>query len=366
MNFRKTFLHRVSSKALLLTTIIALFAIAAVGLALVPTFNGASKAAVEKVSQLPGDEIATAEMLGNALNFRTAGGYQTLAATSDDVNVQAKRDLYNTFNAVTQLPCTELKDSNLGGKSFSPGVYCVNSANLASQMTVDAGDDVSSVFVFLVRGDLSAKAGAGIALANRAQAANVFFVADNSANVAEGIEFNANIFAKNNVNVDNGSSVRGRMISLAGKINGSVQSNLGGDNGNVQICKTVSNAAGTDISNRIFRFAVSGFTAPGGGNVVEVFVPPTPVGSTTGLSTGCSPMIDVTAGPQTITELGQARLPGEAAPGSFTNFQLINVEQLNPPPPSPAGASSLGTVNLGTRVANINVVAGNETGGIDT
>ena len=60
MNFRKTFLQRVSTKALFLTTFIALVAIAAVGLALVPTFNGVSQVAVEKVTQSEGDEIATA------------------------------------------------------------------------------------------------------------------------------------------------------------------------------------------------------------------------------------------------------------------------------------------------------------------
>jgi hypothetical protein len=147
------------------------------------------------------------------------------------------------------------------------------------------------------------------------------------------------------------------MLSVDGKINGSVQSNLGGDTGSVQICKQTSQAGGTDISNRYYRFTVSGGPA-----LVEVFVPPTPVGSTTGLSVGCSAPFDVTAGPQTITELGEARLPGETAPGSFTNFQLINVEQLNPPPPSPAGASSLGAVNLGTRVAGITVVAGGQEG----
>src|SRR4028118_1412476 len=157
MNFRKTFLHRVSSKALLLTTIIALFAIAAVGLALVPTFNGASQAAIEKVSQDSGDQIASAEMLKIALNFKSAAGYQTLAANSGDVDVQTKKDLSNAFSNITQLPCTDLKGSNLGGKSFSPGVYCLDSANLASQMTLDAGDDVSSVFVFVGRGALTAR-----------------------------------------------------------------------------------------------------------------------------------------------------------------------------------------------------------------
>ena len=118
MNFRKTLLHRVSTKALFLTTMIALLAIAAVGLALVPTFTGASKAAVEKVSQNPGDEIATHEMLKNALNFRSAAGYETLAANSGDVDAKAKKDLYDMYTAVTQLPCPEWGTGDLGGKSL--------------------------------------------------------------------------------------------------------------------------------------------------------------------------------------------------------------------------------------------------------
>jgi hypothetical protein len=147
------------------------------------------------------------------------------------------------------------------------------------------------------------------------------------------------------------------MFSVAGKIKGTPENHFGGGNGSVQICKTVSNAAGTDISNRIYRFTISGVAG-----VQEIIVPPTPAGAAT--VTACNNPIDIPVGPQTITELGTARLstgPGtfEAAPGSFSNFQLINVEQLNPPPPSTSGAPSLGVVNLGTRTATINVTETN-------
>jgi hypothetical protein len=196
--------------------------------------------------------------------------------------------------------------------------------------------------------------GSGISLENGAHAANVFFVAEDSIRIGEGVDFAGNLIAGNDIDVNDASTVKGRMVSVTGKVNGTVQSNLGGDTGSVQICKTTSTAGGTDISNRLYRFTVSGALV----GVVEVFVPPTPAGATT--STGCSTPFDVTAGPQTITEEPVARLPNQTQ-ATFFNFQLINVEQLTPPPPSPAGASSLGVVNLGTRTAAINVIAGNET-----
>jgi hypothetical protein len=354
MNFRKTFLPRVSAKPGYLKTFITFVIIAAAGFALVSNFNASSKAAQEKVTQNSGDERATPEMLAYALNFKSAAGYQTLAAKSDEVSARTKKELFDTYSAISQLPCTKIDGAQMSGKSFASGVYCFDSAELAGQMTLDAENDSASKFVFLVRGNFSVNSGSDISLENGAQAANVFFVAEDSVKVGEGVEFRGNLIAGNDIDVDDGSTVKGRMISVTGKINGTVQSNLGGDTGTVQICKTVTTAGGTDISNRFYRFTVSG----GPTGVIEIFVPPTPAGATS--STGCSAPFDVTAGPQTITEEGLARLPNQTQ-AMFTNFQLINVEQLNPPPPSPAGASSLGVVNLATRAASINVVAGNET-----
>ncbi|HEX8267176.1 MAG TPA: ice-binding family protein [Pyrinomonadaceae bacterium] len=293
-------------------------------------------------------------MLAYALNFKSAAGYQTLAAKSDEVSARTKKELSDTYSAISQLPCTKIDSAQMGGKSFASGVYCFDSAELAGRMALDAENDSTSKFVFLVRGNFSVNSGSGISLENGAQAANVFFVAEDSIRIGEGVDFAGNLIAGNDVDVNDASTVKGRMISVTGKVNGTVQSNLGGDTGSVQICKTVTTAGGTDISNRFYRFTVSG----GPAGVIEIFVPPTPAGATT--STGCSGPFDVTAGPQTITEEPLARLSGQSQ-AMFFNFQLINVEQLNPPPPSPAGASSLGAVNLSTRTAAINVIAGNQT-----
>jgi len=358
MNFRKTFLQRVSSKTLYLTTFVAILAIAAVALAFMPTFNGASQAAIEKVAQNPGDERASAEMLRIATNLKSASTYQVLAAQNDGVDAKTKKDLHDAFMTITQLPCSELKDSNLGGKSFAPGVYCVDAAQLAGQMTLDGEDNASSNFIFLVRGDFNAKAGSAIALTNRALAANVYFVADNSATLAEGIEFNGNLVVKNNINVDNGTSIRGKVISVLGDIKGAtVDNNLGGGTGTIQICKVTAPST-VDISGRFYRFTVSG--VPG---VIEVFVPPfnpnapTPPGLTPGSSRGCSAPFDAPQGNQTITELAEARLPNQTTP-TFTSFQLINVQQTQPSFPIPANFSRLGVVNLGTRQAAVTVVEG--------
>jgi hypothetical protein len=355
MNFRKTFLPRVNAKPAYFKMFITLVIITAVAFVLASNFNGLSKAAQEKVTQNPGDEQATPEMLAYALNFKSAAGYQTLAAKSDEVSARTKKELSDTYSAISQLPCRKIDGAQMSGKSFASGVYCFDSAELAGQMTLDAENDSTSKFVFLVRGNFSVNSGSGISLENGTQAANVFFVAEDSIRIGEGVDFAGNLIAGNDIDVDDASTVKGRMISVTGKVNGTVQSNLGGDTGSVQICKTTSTAGGTDISNRFYRFTVSG----GPAGVIEIFVPPTPAGATT--STGCSGPFDVTAGPQTITEEPLTRLPGQAQ-ATFTNFQLTNVEQLNPPPPSPAGASSLGVVNLSTRTAAINVIVGNQTG----
>jgi hypothetical protein len=118
-------------------------------------------------------------------------------------------------------------------------------------------------------------------LANQAYAANVFFVADNSATVAEGTDFNGSILAGNDVTV-NSAKVTGRVVS----VNGTVSLNAAEvvqQTGFLEICKIVDAANSPGLTGRVFQFTAGGQTF----NV---------------LANTCSQPLQVASGPITVTE----------------------------------------------------------------
>ena len=92
MNVRKTFLHRVSTKTFVFMTGVAMVAMAALGLLLVPNFNSAS---AQEASEAQNVERATPEMIAYALNFKTG--------------------LADGIAAINQLPCETVNESELAG-----------------------------------------------------------------------------------------------------------------------------------------------------------------------------------------------------------------------------------------------------------
>jgi hypothetical protein len=283
---------------------------------------------------------ATIEMLGRALDFRTGSDIAVFAnkGISDngssritgnvaaleaanvkglnrgniqgnmlrredgfDVN-QAQMDLASSFSILRNLPATVVADSNLSGKTFKAGVYSLASARLEGDMTLDANNDPNSIFVFKVSSALSTGRGSRVVLANGAYAANVFFVVEDTATVAEGTDFNGSIFAGNNVTV-NSAKVTGRAVS----VNGTVSLNAAEivqQMGFLEICKAVDPATDpraqatttsptgtTALIGRVFSFTA-------GGQTFQV------VAGALGGPLQCSTPRLVPSGPITVTELG--------------------------------------------------------------
>lgn len=192
-------------------------------------------------------------------------------------------------------------------------------------MVLDANDDANAIFIFRVAGTLSTGKGAGIRLENDAQAASVFFVANDSASVGEGADFKGSIIARNSIKVGTRATVEGRVFSLKGDVQ--LSGSLLGPQapGIPEICKAIDSTSGTGLANRIFQFRI-------GALIAEV-----PAGQ-------CS-------GPLTIEELLTGRIVGD---GTFNgNFQLTGVRTLGQTPPS-----AIIGFNLPLRTANVNLRAG--------
>jgi len=199
----------------------------------------------------------------------------------------SQQGLRDSINKINQLPCEQISETDLSGKSFSPGVYCLPSADLAGVMTVSGSGDSNSVFVFRVSGTMTTRDGSTIALADGAKATNVYFVAGGDVNVGSGNDINANLLSNRNVTIGDSSRVGGKTLSTDGDV---VVTNsvLGAGTGSVEICKALT--PGDPIAvGTIFTFNVTGL-----GTQVQV-----PAGA-------CSAPMDVAVGNQTITEVPRA------------------------------------------------------------
>ena len=363
-NVPKTFRDRVSAVRYLIV-LTALVAVAAAGWTFLPESRVAAqsgtKSGAAAAEQLDAPEVATQAMIDFALNLRSASEYTVYAekgiaeagtpeirGTKADALRSAEgrkstKELANAISALRQLPCTEVKGTDLTGKAFAPGVYCLSSAELGGEMVLDGQGSAAGTFIFRVAGSLNAKSGSSVRLENGAQGGNVYFVAGD-VEIGDDAAFRANVLTDGNIKIGR-STVTDKVMAM-GKVELNDSALLGGTTGSLEICKeqTLPVTAANDLSNQIFHFVVTGTAAGSPGSAAQPLR--VPVGS-------CSSPIDVTAGPQTVTELNTGTLITPST-GTFTgNFQLVSVVNL-----TPASPSTLGLVNLATRVANINIVAG--------
>ncbi len=308
------------SKTLYFMTLIACVAAGAAAYLNVPNFNGATTASAQRV-EFPvgvrsGGERATPGMISYALGNRT-------------------NNLSDMISAISQLPCHEVADTELGGKSFAPGVYCLSSARLAGEMTLNGENDPNSIFIFNVKNSLNTERNSKISLSGQTRVSNVFFVAD-TVNIGENTDFRSAVLSKNAVSLDGTARVSGKILSLGNPTTEVADSPNGDGTGTLEICKAVSSTFG-DLQNRIFQFRVTGVNIP------------VPIVRTVRAGF-CTAPFDVPNGPAVVTELNEGFTLG-GAPVSG-NFLLTNVRVIQASTPSP---SSLGVVNLATRTAAITV-----------
>jgi len=342
MNIQKSFPRRIGTKTLYLMTLFTLAALAGVGFFVIPGTSTNGVVSAQESREIAPADVATAEMLRFALDFRGATGYTVFAdkGISDDGKSQIKgskgvasrdgeegsrvrQDLSGSFNAINQLPSTKL--NTLSNGSYRAGSYSAPSAKLSGELVLDGGGDQNAIFIFRVAGALRAESDFSISLVNGAEPQNVFFVTNDTATVAEGVNFRASILAMDTITVGAGAKVEGRTLSLNGEVK-LTEAAVGGGTGILEICKV----AGSDgLTGRVFAFRI--------GSLIRE----APVG-------GCTGPITLPAGPVTIEEL----LDGRTLPsGTFSGrFRLIRVESSVP--------GSLGTVNLPLRTAVVNIREG--------
>jgi uncharacterized repeat protein (TIGR01451 family) len=321
--------------------LLAVLVVAALGAYLIGDQTvGAQKNAEFIMSDLPArpDRLAIALDLRSAHDVAAFGG----SGLADDAatlrgsratakeGFQVRADLDRAHSIIKQLDCTTV-EGDVTGRTFGPGVYCLPSMRLVGQMTLDGMGSADAQFVFIVKGPIEAERGASFQLQNGAAAENVYFWGKETATVAEGVTFAGTILARGDVTVGAGSDIKGRTLSVDGKVTLDGESvSTGAGFGILEICKHEVPYDGVPgLANRIFRFRVAGnvYTAPVG---------------------GCTGQIKLATGNVLIEELNDGTL---IPSGNWEGrFELINV--------TTEPANALGPVSFPARTATVFVREG--------
>jgi hypothetical protein len=142
--------------------------------------------------------------------------------TSHDAAAAQKgaRDAYVDAGNRAGSPLLDAED--IGGRTFSPGVYSSpSSLFITGTVTLDGGGDPNAVFIFKAGSTLVTAAGKGnsiVKLTNGAQAGNVFWWVGSSATIETYSDFSGTIMADQSITVKTGATVKGRALALVAAV----------------------------------------------------------------------------------------------------------------------------------------------------
>jgi len=112
-------------------------------------------------------------------------------------------------------PC----DGNVGGRTFTPGLYRSGSSTEISgggNLTLDARGDSNAVFIFQIASTLTISSGFGVTLIGGAKPSQIFWEVGSSATIGTGSAFFGTILANTSITMVSGATLNGR--ALAGAI----------------------------------------------------------------------------------------------------------------------------------------------------
>ncbi|MGB8473099.1 MAG: Ig-like domain-containing protein, partial [Candidatus Acidiferrum sp.] len=140
---------------------------------------------------------------------------------NDPAVMQAQADLLAAYNdAVSRSTNSQTLPGNLGGLTFTPGLYTNSTSVLISgapgpgdNVTLDAQGDPNAVFIFKMGSTLTTGPGAQVILAGGAKAGNVFWQVGTSATIDTTTIFKGNVLAAVSITLNTGAEVEGRMFA---------------------------------------------------------------------------------------------------------------------------------------------------------
>lgn len=128
----------------------------------------------------------------------------------------AKSDLTAAYGAAASSPCNFNKTGqNLGGKTLTPGTYCLTTAPTLTGVLTLSGN---GVFIFQLGSTLVTATGSSVVLANGAQPCNVFWQVSSSATINTTTSFVGTVMALTSITVSSGAVIQGRLLARNGTV----------------------------------------------------------------------------------------------------------------------------------------------------
>jgi hypothetical protein len=141
---------------------------------------------------------------------------------NDAVARQAQADLITAYDSAAGQPvaaANDLSGTNLGNRTLAAAAYrYTSSAQLTGVLTLDAQGDPNAQFVFQITSALTTAPASAVRLVNGASPCNVFWQVGSSATLDTTTAFQGNLMALTSISLNNGASVRGRVLARNGQV----------------------------------------------------------------------------------------------------------------------------------------------------
>ena len=142
---------------------------------------------------------------------------------NDPVITKAQADLLAAYNdAVSRSTNAQVLPGNMGGLTFTPGLYVNSTSVLISgagpnnNVTLDAQGDPNAVFIFKMGSTLTTAPASQVILAGGAKAGNIFWQVGTSATIDTTSIFCGNVLAAVSITMNTGAVVNGRLFAGSG------------------------------------------------------------------------------------------------------------------------------------------------------
>ena len=139
---------------------------------------------------------------------------------ADATALAAQNSTTTAYNSLASQACTQdLTGQDLGGKTLTPGVYCLSSsAQLTGTLTLNAQGNASAVFIFKMGSTLTTGSNSSVAVTNGGSSCNVFWQVGSSATIGVGTSFVGNILALTSITLVTAARVDGRALARNGAV----------------------------------------------------------------------------------------------------------------------------------------------------
>lgn len=175
------------------------------------SFLASDAGVVANLGVSPGDEVS---------GFLPADVTSGTIHVADALAAAAQADLTSAFIEAAGIPCDEdLTGQDLGGRTLTPGVYCVDgAAQLSGGLNLEAEGNPDAVFLFQISSTLTLAPLAFVERLGGTQTCNVFWQVGDSVTMGASVGFTGNLMAQTSISVGTNDVIRGRLHARIGAI----------------------------------------------------------------------------------------------------------------------------------------------------